>query len=211
MLELYRRHTTKCRHREKGRGFTKCNCPIWVDGELNGRRFRRSVGLRNWSRAVKRLELWDPQKDAPIPGWDETETTQFPPSMAEVGYVVDCISGGGTRPAGEPCAGCVSLPPQFIYPDLPDFTSIGQLGFELEDTGWHGSFHCGVSAEGCKDIGNSVNATRDPAFWRAHKKLDAIVRDWQRFKAADIVIVVDTSGSMRRRRSPLRLRILPLS
>ena len=65
MLELYRRHTTKCRHREKGRGFTKCNCPIWVDGELNGRRFRRSVGLRNWSRAVKRLELWEKAAEEP--------------------------------------------------------------------------------------------------------------------------------------------------
>lgn len=37
----------------------KCSCPIWCDGELNGRRFRKSVGLRDWSRAVKRVERWE--------------------------------------------------------------------------------------------------------------------------------------------------------
>src|SRR3974390_3132757 len=31
--------------------YTKCSCPIWCDGELNGERYRRSVGLRDWNRA----------------------------------------------------------------------------------------------------------------------------------------------------------------
>ena len=59
MLELYRRHTKKCPHRNKGRGYTKCKCPIWCDGDLNGERFRRSIGLRNSTRAVKRVDVWE--------------------------------------------------------------------------------------------------------------------------------------------------------
>ena len=59
MLDLYRRHTPKCPHRAKGQGWTKCSCPIWCDGTLNGKRVRRSVGLRDWARAVKRIERWE--------------------------------------------------------------------------------------------------------------------------------------------------------
>lgn len=58
-LSLYRRHTSACPHRTKGQNYTKCSCPIWCDGELNGRRFRKSVGLRDWARAVKRIEKWE--------------------------------------------------------------------------------------------------------------------------------------------------------
>ncbi len=64
MLSMWRRHTPKCRHRAKGRAHTKCNCPIWVDGEVNGRRFRRSTGLKDWQRALRKLALWEPP-DAP--------------------------------------------------------------------------------------------------------------------------------------------------
>lgn len=65
MLELYRRHTKKCPQRLKGRGYTKCGCPIWVDGHLHGVRFRRAVRLRSWSRAVKRVELWERSDEDP--------------------------------------------------------------------------------------------------------------------------------------------------
>ena len=59
MLTLYRRHLMGCPHAEKGRGFIKCNCPIWCDGELNGKRYRKSLGTRDWGRAgriAERLE-----------------------------------------------------------------------------------------------------------------------------------------------------------
>jgi len=56
MLNLYRRHSEKCKHHDDGQGYTKCRCPIWCDGELNGKRLRKSVGLRDWARAVKRTE-----------------------------------------------------------------------------------------------------------------------------------------------------------
>jgi len=55
-LEGYRRHASDCPHREKGQNYTKCRCAIWADGELNGKRYRRSLGTRDWARAHKRIE-----------------------------------------------------------------------------------------------------------------------------------------------------------
>lgn len=54
MLNLYRRHLHKCPHRTKGQSYTKCSCPIWCDGELNGKRYRKSLGTRDWGRAGRR-------------------------------------------------------------------------------------------------------------------------------------------------------------
>lgn len=62
MLTLYRRHLARCPHRRKGRAWPKCSCPIWVDGTLGGKRYRKSLGLRDWARAARRLaELEDPR------------------------------------------------------------------------------------------------------------------------------------------------------
>src|SRR5215813_714590 len=58
-LSLYRRHSAVCPHRPKGQNYTKCSCPIWCDGELNGKRFRKSIGVRDWARAVKRVGTWE--------------------------------------------------------------------------------------------------------------------------------------------------------
>jgi integrase/recombinase XerC len=61
MLSLYRRHLAKCPHRSKGQHFTKCSCPIWCDGEVNGNRLRQSLKLRDWQRATRKLAaLEDP-------------------------------------------------------------------------------------------------------------------------------------------------------
>lgn len=61
VLEPYRRHIqpTKnrkgCPHADKGSGWTKCSCPIWAYGHLNGHRYRRSLGTRDWNRALTRI------------------------------------------------------------------------------------------------------------------------------------------------------------
>jgi site-specific recombinase XerD len=55
MLNLYRRHTPKCPHRDKGQTYTKCTCPIWADGELDGKRYRRAMETRDWQRAGRHL------------------------------------------------------------------------------------------------------------------------------------------------------------
>jgi len=54
-LNIYRRHLESCKHRDKGAAYTKCACPIWCDGELNGRRYRKSLGVRDWQRAMRKL------------------------------------------------------------------------------------------------------------------------------------------------------------
>lgn len=62
MLSLYRRHLRTCPHRGKGQNYTKCSCPIWCDGELNGERCRQSLKTRDWQRAIRKLAaLEDPR------------------------------------------------------------------------------------------------------------------------------------------------------
>lgn len=84
MLSLYRRHTPRCPHRAGGQNYTKCRCPLWCDGELGGRRFRRSVGLRDWARAVRRLEAWE-KSDI-----QDTEDAAKPVREAVQSYLGDC-------------------------------------------------------------------------------------------------------------------------
>ncbi|MFB3777139.1 MAG: tyrosine-type recombinase/integrase, partial [Bryobacteraceae bacterium] len=54
-LSLYRRHTPECPHRAKGIGYTRCSCPIWVYGEVEGGVIRESMKTRDWARANRRL------------------------------------------------------------------------------------------------------------------------------------------------------------
>ena len=50
MLTIWRRHTAECPHRKKGRNYLKCNCPIWADGYVNGKRtLRVSLKTRDTS------------------------------------------------------------------------------------------------------------------------------------------------------------------
>ena len=55
MLSLWRRHERKCPSKLKGRGYTKCQCPVWCDGDHCGRRIRQSLGTRDWARAGRKL------------------------------------------------------------------------------------------------------------------------------------------------------------
>jgi site-specific recombinase XerD len=63
MLTIWRRHTADCPRRSEGRDYLKCNCPIWADGYMNGKRtLRQSLKTRDMARARKRAaELEDPQ------------------------------------------------------------------------------------------------------------------------------------------------------
>jgi site-specific recombinase XerD len=68
VLNLYRRHVRKCPHRAKGQAYTKCSCPIWCDGELNGQRYRKSLATRDWGRAGRRVaKLEEPGARQPKP------------------------------------------------------------------------------------------------------------------------------------------------
>jgi integrase/recombinase XerD len=53
MLHLYRRHSEKCPHKQRGMNFRKCRCPIWVHGKVRGIFIRRSLETLNWETAHK--------------------------------------------------------------------------------------------------------------------------------------------------------------
>lgn len=54
MLSLWRRHTAKCEHQKEGRSWTKCKCPVWCDGKVNGERVREPMDTRDWARAGRK-------------------------------------------------------------------------------------------------------------------------------------------------------------
>ncbi len=96
-MNLYRRHRKNCPHRKKGRNYTGCSCPIWADGDRNGRQFRVSLKLRDWQRAIRKLAtLEDP--DAPpskqitdaIAAWEaelDVKQTSRKKYMRLIGYL----------------------------------------------------------------------------------------------------------------------------
>lgn len=55
MLDLFRRHLPTCPHRDKGRAYKRCDCPIHCDGEHKGARIRKSLKTTNWERAKRRM------------------------------------------------------------------------------------------------------------------------------------------------------------
>lgn len=77
MLTLYRRHLKRCKHRGDGREHLKCSCPIWAAGTLNGKEYRKSLKLRDWARATRRLgELEDPARPRAKPVAEAVEAFQ---------------------------------------------------------------------------------------------------------------------------------------
>ncbi|HEY6343225.1 MAG TPA: tyrosine-type recombinase/integrase [Bryobacteraceae bacterium] len=69
MLTIWRRHSESCPHRDKGRDYLKCNCPLWADGYVNGERtLRQSLKTRDMARARKKaVALEDPRAPLRIP------------------------------------------------------------------------------------------------------------------------------------------------
>jgi len=58
-LTIYRRHSTDCPHQGKGRRWTRCSCPIWVQGSLGGEYVRQSLNLTGWGAAQERIRGWE--------------------------------------------------------------------------------------------------------------------------------------------------------
>src|SRR6266566_4323990 len=83
MLTPYRRHKITCPHREKGRAYRRCSCPIWVDGIFDGSEIRQSLRVHTWEEAERELErlkarLTKPEEVTSGPttlthAWDEFE------------------------------------------------------------------------------------------------------------------------------------------
>lgn len=84
-LFLVRNHSDKCPHASKGPRFLNCKCPIGVDGEIRGKRYRRSLFTRNLDKAYRKLaELEKPDYREPKPLKDAVDA--FKASKADVGH-----------------------------------------------------------------------------------------------------------------------------
>ena len=59
MLTIYRRHRKGCAHRNEGRTYRRCQCPIWLDGILAGVEIRESLKIRDWQRAQETVREWE--------------------------------------------------------------------------------------------------------------------------------------------------------
>jgi integrase len=55
MLSVYVRHQRACPHGRKGRHYTGCRCPIWVQGRLHGRAIRQSLDTRDMQTAHRKI------------------------------------------------------------------------------------------------------------------------------------------------------------
>lgn len=58
MLTIFRRHLKTCRHKDKGRKYRTCGCPLSVEGRLDGKMIRRSLDIRSWEGAQKIVRDW---------------------------------------------------------------------------------------------------------------------------------------------------------
>ncbi len=59
MLTIYRRHKKNCAHKNEGRAYRRCKCPIWVDGMLGRTEIRESLKLQNWEKAQEKIREWE--------------------------------------------------------------------------------------------------------------------------------------------------------
>jgi hypothetical protein len=66
MLIVYRRHLKKCDHRNEGRKYRRCNCPVWVDGSIAGEEVRQTQGTRSWEEAQEKVRQWEAEDRKPI-------------------------------------------------------------------------------------------------------------------------------------------------
>lgn len=87
MLTPHRRHLAECEHVAKGWNYTLCECPIWCDGTLNGKRFRRSLHTTNWERAVRRIGKLERGEDQDF--IDSTNGRTL--TSAVKAYIEDCV------------------------------------------------------------------------------------------------------------------------
>jgi site-specific recombinase XerD len=96
---LFRRHQKSCRHHGTAgwRLFTGCNCPVWIDQRIDGRRDLRSLGTRDWNQA---LELAKDNRYARMARTaDEAalaraRETRKPLDAAFDAYLADCAARG---------------------------------------------------------------------------------------------------------------------
>ena len=90
MLSLWRRHERKCPSKSKGRGCTKCQCPVWCDGDHCGRRIRQSLGTRDWARVGRKLSDLEDKLNKEARGEGEPERKRKSVSNAVAIFLGQC-------------------------------------------------------------------------------------------------------------------------
>ncbi|HWH08569.1 MAG TPA: VWA domain-containing protein [Candidatus Thermoplasmatota archaeon] len=139
--------------------------------------------------------------------WRTTAPNNYPriqtwnPSSGVVPFAHDCLNGVN-RAANAP-GSFSALPNSFTPPNLYTYTP-QSLGTGIVT--WHNNIHNQIrnmdaqpsqgGLQQCTDMGDPARAPRDPIFWRFHKMLDDVYSEWQRGMPADVVVVLDRSGSM---------------
>jgi integrase/recombinase XerD len=79
VLTIYRRHLKTCDHRNEGRKYRRCRCPIWVDGFLGREEIRKTLDTRGWEKAQGIIREWEaegeriaqPEPMTTAEAWDE--------------------------------------------------------------------------------------------------------------------------------------------
>jgi len=66
MLTAYRRHRIDCTHRNEGRKYRRCRCPIWADGFVGRQEVRKALGTRDWDEAQKLIREWEAVGELPV-------------------------------------------------------------------------------------------------------------------------------------------------
>ena len=91
MLTAFRRHVKSCEHREKGRKYRRCRCPIWVDGFLGGSELRKSVGTRDWDEGQRLIRDWEAE------GALELSKLEAPQAITLAGVCADFLAEAASR------------------------------------------------------------------------------------------------------------------
>jgi tyrosinase-like protein len=126
---------------------------------------------------VGEYDAWREANGLPaIPIWDPS--TPIPAAIPHAGRATNnpsSVNPACKRPTWAKPGGGTSSPPSFpTYHKLADFKDRNELGRSIEDSGWHGRIHTTIGG----DMGSVHNAPMDPVFWRWHKYIDSVWRDW---------------------------------
>jgi hypothetical protein len=81
---LYRRHLRSCPHRRGKRNYRRCQCPIWLDARVDGRRVHKSTRVADWNTAQELARKWivSDEAVAPIQEKEPPPEPVNPPSIS---------------------------------------------------------------------------------------------------------------------------------
>jgi len=62
VLTTFRRHKKNCTHRDEGRGYRRCHCPISVEGLLGEKYIRVALKTSDWNKAQDDVRKWEAEQ-----------------------------------------------------------------------------------------------------------------------------------------------------